>query len=643
MPRLRALMLAAAAAIALSGCTTAAAPHQDPKPLRPITARFLGSVSALSVTAVQFIGPRRGWIGVVGTPYVQGQNVSFSSALLRTSDGGRTWQVVAHTKLPIQAIDFSSPQDGFVLAGAWVDTTTQFTLYRSSDGGDTLTQLSHPQADAGKAVLQFSSPTQGFVVSQNTLDITTDGGHTWRTAAAQPKSGFFGGPMPFAPAFLSASTGFVAWGSRLLRTTDSGQTWHTVYALPGSVNIYGPVAFATPEVGYAAVWASSTAPYQTSSLVLRTDDGGASWRIVSGALPGATAIGTPPPDGAPDELTAWGEDGVAMEEQGDLYISRDGGVTWQSAGSQVGTTMFSDVFTYVPGLGLLADTLDGNLARLGEGGTWKILWPALSVAQADFFTARKGYGLARVDGESRLVRTVDAGRTWRTVRLPATSSPLTQVSFSDARHGWILRGHVALATENGGRTWHALALRSPVSLQLLAGGAVFALTQKDAAQPPVLLATSDGGRHFTRRRVPRQLPSIGGMIRFATPQVGYALSPMALWRTDDGGQHWRYVPMPAGLAGFQRVVALQTDPSGDLWFLAAFDRSGGSITPQGLWILHPDGAWQAVRLPGVYLPFDATEESLGVHSRAEAWLMLPAGGFETKDGGHTWRPVAPTL
>lgn len=92
MPGLRPLVLAAAAGIVLSGCTNASAARTPSKPLRPITSKFLGSVGAPSVTAVQFVDPLHAWIGVTGTPYFQSQKVPFGGTLLRTTDGGRSWQ-----------------------------------------------------------------------------------------------------------------------------------------------------------------------------------------------------------------------------------------------------------------------------------------------------------------------------------------------------------------------------------------------------------------------------------------------------------------------------------------------------------------------------------------------------------------------
>ena len=638
---MRARVLVAAAAIILSGCSNAFAPRTPLQPLRPITAAFPAARGAPSVTAVQFLDARHGWIGVTDTPYFEGQKVLTGGALLRTSDGGRTWQVVAHTKLPILAIDFSSPQDGFVLAGAWLDATTQFTLYRSADGGGTLQELSHPQADAGKAGMQFSSPAQGFVVSQNTLDITTDGGRTWRTASAQPKPGSFGGPMPFAPGFLSATTGFTAWGNGLLRTTDSGASWQRVYSLPTSDNAYGPVTFATPQLGYAEAWINTPPPDTVSTVVLRTDDGGASWRVVSGVVAGGSDIGTPPPNGPADALAAWGQEDVAMAMQGVLYVSRDGGVTWKAvAGPQLNMTT-GDVFTYDPEGELLTDDIDGNLMRLTPDDTWQSVWPTTALARVDFTSASQGFALTRGEGRGRLLRTVDGGRTWSTVSVPGRSAP-TDLTFASARSGWILRadGERLLATADAGRTWRPLGPRNVLTAQLFGNAAGYVLARPDIAKPPVLLATPDGGRRFVRRSLPRGL-SAGGMVRFATPQVGFAASNDALWRTDDGGGHWHNVPIPAQIYGFLSVVSMTTDPSGDLWLLVASSRAGGMTTPQAIGIRHPDGAWQEVQLPGVEMPFDATGESLDACSRRQAWLATPAGVFATTDGGRTWQPVAP--
>ena len=644
MPRQRALVLAATAAIILSGCSNASAPRTPPRPRRPITAEFLGSVGVPSVTATQFVDPLHGWIGVAGTPYFQGQAVPSPGTLLRTTDGGRSWQVVAHTQLPILAIDFSSPQDGFVLAGAWIDATTEFTVYRSADGGGTLQELSHPQADAGKAVMHFSSPMQGFIVSQNTLDVTTDGGHTWQTSSAQPKPGFFGGPMPFAPAFLSAGVGFTASGNGVMRTTDGGHIWQSVYALPDGDGGYGPVTFATPSVGYAGLWVNAPALAQSSSIILRTDDGGTSWRIVSGALPGGTVIGTPPPSGAADGLVAWGQEDVAVAEQGALYVSRDGGVTWTSiAAPQLSDSMWGNGLTYDPGVGLFADDMYGTLMRLTANDTWQPVWPTAPLARVDFANASQGFGLAREQGQLRLVRTADGGRSWSAVPLPGGSAP-TDLTFAGTRHGWVVRGAGArpLATANGGKTWRPIGPKHVLAAQLFPGGSGLLIAQMDVAKPPILLATSDGGEYFVRRSLPKELP-VGGIVRFASPQVGFAAAADEIWRTDDGGQHWRFISMPAQLAGFERIVSLGADPSGDLWLLAAFDRSGGPVTPQDLWIRHLDGAWQEVRLPGVDLPFDTTGESLDVYSRSRAWLVTPAGVFATTDGGRTWRPDVPGL
>src|SRR5262249_27510449 len=66
---------------------------------------------------------------------------------------------------------------------------------------------------------------------------------------------------------------------------------------------------------------------------------------------------------------------------------------------------------------------------------------------------------------SLLLRTSDGGKSWREVMPPVRGSELTDVVFSDARHGWALAmwtvegpGEVVLfGSQDGGLTWRRVA------------------------------------------------------------------------------------------------------------------------------------------------------------------------------------------
>ena len=70
-----------------------------------------------------------------------------------------------------------------------------------------------------------------------------------------------------------------------------------------------------------------------------------------------------------------------------------------------------------------------------------------------------------------------------------------------------------------------------------------------------ILRTSDGGRRWTLIHLPRvfgvsySYPASG--FRMVTPRVGYVDEGGSLYRTDDGGQTWRFVSgLYNGVAGF---------------------------------------------------------------------------------------------
>lgn len=132
------------------------------------------------------------------------------------------------------------------------------------------------------------------------------------------------------------------------------------------------------------------------------------------------------------------------------------------------------------------------------------------------------------------------------------------VSFISASHGWVL-GRSGCAdcaalreTRDGGGTWTTLP-PPPAPLGYYTSSPVTGVTQvaiADAADGflygPELLATSDGGRTWSRGSLPpvRDLVTGNGYAYALTsPAAG---APDRLWRTVIGSGTWTLVPVPAG-------------------------------------------------------------------------------------------------
>ncbi|MDA8346589.1 MAG: YCF48-related protein [Thermaerobacter sp.] len=640
-PRL--LLVPIAAALLLAACSQGAAPHPAEKRLPPISAMFLGATDVPVVTTMQFMDAQNGWFGVDEVRDVHGQRVSYGAELMRTTDGGRNWTHATKAPAPILALDFLSPAHGFVLVG----TGSTLTLLATSDGGKTLKEISHPSGGAEAPELRFTSPLQGFIASGGTLDVTVDGGSTWHATAmnlpAAP-SGTPGGPVPSTPYFLTASTGFLAQSGGIYRTTDGGRSWQKVYSLPAGLTplggnlAAGPTTFVNQGLGYAALNIPNCWAGGCPDVIVRTEDGGFHWHPVSGEmqgpLPGLDAPETGPP-GSINAIVGWGQGGVAVTTMLGLSVSQDGGVRWSPAASQQITMPGTySILSYTPGAGVLAA---GNayLVQLQPAGGLRALWPPpFPTAQVDFLGPRQGFGV-ELQPELLLLRTDDGGRTWH--RLPLRTGPALPgaISFADALHGWLFTPNPAiLATTDGGRTWQAIRKGNTVGGQLFPGGGGVLVTPPNASSAsPGLATTADGGRHFVQRTLPKGFPW-GGVVRFASPRVGFAATPAALWLTVDGGRKWRSVKMPAGLVDAVQISALSADTHGDLWLMAALRNR--TSAREAMYIRLQSGAWQEIRLPFAAAQYEAME-SLDAISRNEAWLLTPAGLFQTTDGGRVWR------
>jgi len=219
------------------------------------------------------------------------------SALSRTSDGGRTWQLLWRMTpedptggrgLPWSgakgSLSFVTAERGF-LEVAGVDGALQ--LYATQDGGASWAPASLPAQTApaegelrafSNTDLAFASVRLGEPARIQPLGWvyrSTDGGASWQASPLPPPAGRF---RVQPAAVLGPMSWWEADGRQLWSTADGGRHWDVRDAdLPGRA-ILGSLQVTGPGQAWSAGWASPEPG--AGALLLRTGDGGAHWSAV---------------------------------------------------------------------------------------------------------------------------------------------------------------------------------------------------------------------------------------------------------------------------------------------------------------------------------------------------------------------------
>ena len=234
-------------------------------------------------------------------------------------------------------------------------------------------------------------------------------------------------------------------------------------------------------VGGGVVWVTGTA-----GTVLRTVDGGATWRDVS--VPGADTLQF-------RDVHAFGADAAVVLSIGPgsasrIYRTDDGGATWRETFVNREPEAFFDCLAFWDAGGAegaaglaFSDSVEGRFVviRTDDGGrTWRPVAPGAlppaapdeggfaasgtCVATQGDRTAWIATGNAR---PARVLRTGDGGRSWTSAPVPLESGEAagaTSVAFRSAERGVALGGDLAAPdslqatvarTSDGGRTWTA--------------------------------------------------------------------------------------------------------------------------------------------------------------------------------------------
>lgn len=240
-----------------------------------------------------------------------------------------------------------------------------------------------------------------------------------------------------------------------------------------------------------------------------------------------------------------------------------------------------------------------------------------------FFDSRQG--LARETGGG-LWRTGDGGRHW--IWVGAT----TRARFAADGTGWDLRGQTVWRSTDLGRSWQALPMPpgAATKAQFVDAGQGWLRVSECSLSTcvPRLYRTQDGGQRWQAVA----LPAADASLHFIDGQRGVASNGRsAAWSTQDGGQTWAAAAVGFGAAGGE-VQRITFDGTQRGWLLVA--QTGGAM--QLLRTADGGRSWTAPQpLPGGRLSDLAFGDALA------GWAVGEGGQiWATRDGGLSWQAQA---
>ncbi|MEX0778188.1 MAG: YCF48-related protein [Balneolales bacterium] len=481
--------------------------------------------------------------GYIGAPFSSGDGGS-TEMLAKTTDGGQTWEIMSEFFYEdFIDMEFIDDQNGWV---ASVDGKIIFT----KDGGENWSSTSAGSEDLHDIHIKNDS-TYWVAGDFGSLYSSSDYGENWELAVDMDSLGHseFGTDYFYfnGVEFLDESIGFAVgrtYDSRdigfIIKTTDGGESWTR---LPDFEHVIRDIEIGDAGEIILAGGMSSFTETQGNAINISLDEG-ETWKSISDG------------DG-PLKWTAVdynGTNGIAVGETGAITTFTASSDTLEGnilTGLDIADFDFYDKDHGVVATGGRNRGYQGTLFMTADGGqTWeKTLslegqknFSSVSFATQDFVWA-VGTEYFPAEEAWQIFRSYDAGANWIPIEVDLPdfemSKSLQKVYFIDAQTGFIKAQDNLIKTEDGGATWNQLDAPDDYSMSNFSS---FHFVDEDygwMVGNDVIAATTDGGNNWVVQYEEDSQSTHINEVFFANETTGYVVKDRGdILKTEDGGETW---------------------------------------------------------------------------------------------------------